>query len=72
MENVVKTEKEYERQATIAEKWDALSLTKFWNILTFGQFVRLLEYEKAQVGQKFPAKLQEIMEKRYVSQKQTN
>jgi hypothetical protein len=63
MENAIKTEKEYERQATIAEKWDALSLTKFWNILTLGQFIRLLEYEKAQVGQKFPVELQEILER---------
>jgi hypothetical protein len=63
MENAIKTEKEYERRATIAEKWDALSLTKFWNILTLGQFVRLLEYEKAQAGQKFPVELQDILER---------
>jgi hypothetical protein len=63
MENVVNTEKEYERQATVAEKWDALSLTRFWNILSLGQFIRIIEYEKEQVGQKFPSELQEILER---------
>ncbi|MGB6864920.1 MAG: M14 family zinc carboxypeptidase [Candidatus Aminicenantaceae bacterium] len=63
MENTVKTEKEYERQATNAEKWDALSLTKFGNILALGQLLRLLEYEKDQVGPKFPVQLQEILER---------
>lgn len=62
-ENAVKAEKEYERQATKAEKWDALVLRKFWNLLILGQFRRLLEYEKAQVGDKFPPRLQEILDK---------
>jgi len=62
MENVVKTEKEYERQATNAEKWDAVTLAKFWNILFLSQFIRLLENEKAQDDAKFSPFLQEILD----------
>jgi hypothetical protein len=61
MENAVRTEKEFERQATNAEKWDALSVRKFYNLLGMGQFIRLLEYEKQQVGDEFPEILQEIL-----------
>jgi len=62
MENTVKRDPEYERTATVAEKWDALSLSEFRSLLILGQFVRLLEYEKAQVGESFPAKAQEILD----------
>lgn len=62
MENAVKAEKEYERQATNAEKWDAVTLAKFWNILSFSQFIRLLEHEKAQDAAKFAPLLQKILD----------
>jgi hypothetical protein len=46
----------------MAEKWDALNLRKFQTLLFLGQFVRLLEYEKAQVGEKFLSELQRILD----------
>jgi hypothetical protein len=61
-ENAVKSGNEYKRQATMAEKWDALNLRKFQTLLFIGQFVRLLENEKAQVGEKFPSELQKILD----------
>jgi hypothetical protein len=61
-ENAVRTESEYNRRATIAEKWDALNLRKFQTLLYVGQFIRLLEHEKARVGAKFPAALQKILD----------
>lgn len=57
-EKIARTDKEYLRLATVAEKWDALSLRKFYSLLTSGQFVRLLETEKAKTGAGFPADLQ--------------
>lgn len=63
MEKNIKTEKEYERQATIAEKFDAINLRRFSILFTMGQFIRLLEYEKAEVGDKFPLQLQKILDK---------
>jgi hypothetical protein len=62
LESAVKKEEEYQRQATHAEKWDALSLRKFYNILYLGQFIRLLEFEKARNEERFPKRLQEILD----------
>jgi hypothetical protein len=61
LESAVNTA-EYERQATVAEKWDALYVSKFYTLLSLGQFVRLLEHEKAAVGEEFPDRLQEILD----------
>ncbi len=61
-EKAIRAEKDYQRTATVAEKWDALSLRKFRRILYLGQFVRLLEDEKARTGDKFPAALQKALE----------
>jgi hypothetical protein len=60
MKSAVNTE-EYERQATVAERWDALYVTKFYALLSLGQFVRLLEHEKSEV-EDFPGRLQEILD----------
>jgi hypothetical protein len=65
-ERTVNTDEEYERQATVAEKWDALYVSKFYTLLRLGQFVRLLEYEKAKVGEGFPDRLQEILDESLV------
>ena len=56
-EKMAQTGKEYQRLATVAEKWDALSLRQFRALLTYGQFVRLLEWEQARTGDRFPAAL---------------
>jgi hypothetical protein len=61
-EKIARTDKEYERLATVAEKWDALSLRRFYALLTCGQFVRMLEFEKAEVGDRFPAALQKELD----------
>ena len=61
MEHTVNSDQEYARQATVAEKWDALYGSKFYTLLDLGQFVRLLEHEKAAVGKEFPQRLQEIL-----------
>ncbi len=60
-EKNIKTEKEYERQATVAEKFDAIYLRRFSNLFVIGMFIRLLEHEKEQVGDAFPSQLQEIL-----------
>jgi hypothetical protein len=62
MEHTVNSDQEYARQATVAEKWDALYGSKFYTLLDLGQFVRLLEHEKAAVGEEFPQRLQEILD----------
>jgi hypothetical protein len=62
MERTVTSDEEYERQATVAEKWDALHVSKFYTLLDLGQFVRLLEHEKAEAGETFPHRLQEILD----------
>jgi len=62
MEKAVRSEKGYERQATGAEKWDALSLRKFYNLLGLGQFVRLLEHEKRHCGAACPETLQSVLD----------
>jgi hypothetical protein len=61
-EKIARTDKEYARMATVAEKWDALSLRKFYALLTAGQFVRMLEAEQAQTGDRFPAALQKDLD----------
>jgi len=60
-EHTVRTDAEYERQATVAEKWDASSVSRFYTLLGLGQFVRMLEHEKAEAGNGFPQRLQEIL-----------
>jgi hypothetical protein len=62
MESAVQTGEDYARQATVAEKWDALTVSKFYSLLTVGQFVRLLEHEKAVRGEEFPETLQSVMD----------
>jgi hypothetical protein len=62
MERAVNSEKEYARQATVAEMWDTLYVSKFYTLLSLGQFVRLLEHEKAEVGVEFPEQLQKILD----------
>jgi hypothetical protein len=62
MERAVRTDEAYERQATVAEKWDALYVSKLYTLLDLGQFVRLLEHEKAAAGEEFPQRLQEILD----------
>jgi hypothetical protein len=57
-----RTSKDFARQATVAEKWDALSLRKFWDLLSSGQFVRMLEYEQTHVGTRFPSALRAELE----------
>lgn len=61
-EKIARTDREYERVATVAEKWDALTLRTFYGLLAAGQFVRLLEAEKAQAGEHFPAALQKQLD----------
>jgi hypothetical protein len=60
-EKVARTDRDYARQATVAEKWDALSLRQFYSLLTFGQFVRMLEVDKARVGVRWPPALQNVL-----------
>jgi len=43
-------------------RWDALYVSKFYTLLDLGQFVRLLEHEKAAMGEEFPQRLQEILD----------
>jgi hypothetical protein len=62
LERAVSTDEAYERQATVAEKWDALHVSKFYTLLGLGQFVRLLEHEKTATGEEFPQRLQEILD----------
>ena len=62
MESAVQTGEDYERQATVAEKWDALTVSKFYSLLTVGQFVRLFEHEKAERGEAFPEPLQDVLD----------
>lgn len=57
-ESIARTDKAYARLATVAERWDVLTLRPFHALLTAGQFVRLLETEKARAGAAFPARLQ--------------
>ena len=61
-ENAVKVEKEYTKRATAAQKWDAVILRKFYSVLNLGQFVRLLEFEKARTAAAFPAALQTVLD----------
>jgi hypothetical protein len=61
-ERAVRTDESYERQATAAEKWDALYASKFYTLLSLGQFVRMLEHEKAEAGEGFPERLQQILD----------
>jgi hypothetical protein len=56
-EKIASTDATYARVATVAEKWDALTLRRFYALLTAGQFVRLLETERARTGSGFPAAL---------------
>ena len=56
----MRSEAGYERQATRAEEWDALSLRRFYGLLNLGQFVRLLEYEKDHRGAELPEELQDL------------
>jgi len=49
-EKIARSDEQYARQATVAEKWDALTLRRFYALLTAGQFVRLLEAEQARRG----------------------
>ena len=62
MERAVESDAEYTRLATVAEKCDATSVSKFYTLLGLGQFVRLLEHEKTAVGEQFPPQLQEILD----------
>jgi hypothetical protein len=62
MESAVRTGEDYGRQASVAEKWDALTVSKFYSLLTVGQFVRLLEHEKAGRGEDFPESLQDVLD----------
>jgi hypothetical protein len=62
MERAVRSDETYERRATVAEKWDALYGSKFYTLLGLGQFVRLLEHEKAAAGEEFPMRLQRILD----------
>jgi len=62
MEHTVRFDLEYARQATVAEKWDALYGSKFYTLLDLGQSVRMLEHEKAVAGEEFPQRLQEILD----------
>ena len=62
MEHAVNANQDYERQATVAELWDALYVSKFYTLLNLGQFVRMLEHEKSEVGENFPHRLQEILD----------
>jgi hypothetical protein len=66
MERAVNSDEAYKRQATVAEQWDALFVSKFYTLLGLGQFVRMLEHEKAEVGVAFPQRLQEILDKSLV------
>jgi hypothetical protein len=61
MEIAVSSDSSYERRATIAEMWDALYVSKFYTLLDLGQFVRLLEHEKAERRGEFPRQLQEVL-----------
>jgi hypothetical protein len=61
-EKIARTDEACSRLATVAEKWDALSLRRFYALLTAGQFVRLLEAEKDQAGVRFPGALQQELE----------
>jgi hypothetical protein len=61
-ERAVQADERYERQATVAEKWDALYVSKFYTLLNLGQFVRMLEHEKTEVGDAFPQPLQELLD----------
>ena len=61
-ESAVRSEEDYERQATRAEKWDALTLRKFYGLLRLGQFVRLLEDEKRHCGTACPEALQSVLD----------
>jgi hypothetical protein len=56
-EKNARSDKEYERMATVAEKWDALSVRRFYLLLAYGQLVRALEYQQARSGERFPAVL---------------
>jgi hypothetical protein len=62
MENAVRSEPEYERRATNAEKWDALVLRRFYGLLGLGQFVRLLEHELSHRGGEAPEPLLAVLE----------
>jgi hypothetical protein len=62
MESAVRTDPEYERQATIAEMWDALYVWKFYALLNLGQFLRLLEHERAEVGDAFPQRMRRMLD----------
>jgi hypothetical protein len=61
-ERVVMTDDSYLREATVAEMWDGVHGSRFYTLLDLGQFVRLLEHERAEVGDEFPERLQEILD----------
>jgi hypothetical protein len=62
MERAVKFDPEYEELATVAEKWDALHVSRFYTLLDLGQFIRLLEHERTEAGDAFPLGLAEILD----------
>ncbi len=57
-EKIARTSADYGRRATVAERWDAVSVRTFYSLLMFGEFVRLLEAERSKVGAHLPAVLQ--------------
>lgn len=62
-EKIAKTDAHYARPATVAEAWDALTLRRFYALLTDGQFVRLLEAERTRRGPRFPQALQRELDR---------
>jgi hypothetical protein len=58
-EKIARSDERYARQATVAEKWDALTLRRFYALLTTGQLVRLLETERARRGASLPPVLRD-------------
>lgn len=61
-EKMARTDAQFARVATVAEQWDTLTLRRFHALLTDGQFVRLLETERARTGPRFPRELQQELD----------
>ena len=61
MESALRSDPQYERQATVAEMWDALYVSKFYTLLDLGQLARLLESERAETGDAFPQRLERLL-----------
>ena len=61
-ERMAKTDASYARSATVAERWDALTLRKFRGLRVTGQFVRMLEEERRHRGTPLPAVLQQALD----------